>query len=264
MYVYDIIIARNNEPTIQSLKSSLDAKFKLKDLGPLCFFLGLEIARTERGISVSQRPYVLQILADTGYLSCKPTTTPMEVNLKLSQDDGEVFSYLSLYRRLIVKLLYLTITRLNLSYAVNKFSQFLAKPRLPHFKVVQRVFQYVKGTPSQGLFFPSSLDVQLRAFAEAQLPTSLDVQLKVFSNADWASCPDTRHSVFGFCVGESLISWKFKKQVTISRSSAEAEYRYMENATCEVTWLLSLLKEFGVNHSKPALLYIVIIKWLFI
>ncbi|KAL5564139.1 hypothetical protein UlMin_027303 [Ulmus minor] len=119
---YAKFLASNNELVVQSLKSSLDAKFMLKDLGPLRFFLGLEVARTGRGISVSQRPYVLQILADTGYLGCKPTATPMEVNLKLNQDDGELFSYISLYRRLIGKLLYLIITRHDLSYVVNKLS----------------------------------------------------------------------------------------------------------------------------------------------
>ena len=221
------------------------------------FVLGLEIARIERGISISQRPYALQILEDTGFLGCKPAATPMEVNVKLSQDDGEELSDPALYRRLIGKLLYLTITRPDLSYAVNKLSQFLSKPRLPHFQAAQRVLQYVKGSPGQGLFFSSSSAVQLRAFAEAQFPGASDVQLKAFSDADWASCPDTRRSVSGFCVflGESLISWKSKKQMTVSRSSAEAEYRSMANTTCEVTWLLSLLKEFGVNHTKPALLY---------
>ncbi|KAL5578964.1 hypothetical protein UlMin_011406 [Ulmus minor] len=181
----------------------------------------------------------------------------MEVNVKLSQDDGEELSDPAIYRRLIGKLLYLTITRPDLSYAVNKLSQFLSKPRLPHFQAAQRVLQYLKGSLGQGLFFSSSSAVQLRAFAEAQFPGASDVQLKVFSDADWASCPDTRCFVSGFCVflGESLISWKSKKQMTVSRSSAEAEYRSMANATCEVTWFLSLLKEFGVNHTKPALLY---------
>ncbi|KAL5579567.1 hypothetical protein UlMin_012009 [Ulmus minor] len=257
VYVDDIIIASNDELAVQKLKSNLDAKFKLKDLGPLRFFLGLEIARTEKGISISQRPYALQILEDTGFWGCKPAATPMEVNVKLSQDDGEELSDPAIYRRLIRKLLYLTITRPDLSYAVNKLSQFLSKPRLPHFQAAQRVLQYLKGSPGQGLFFSSSSAVQLRAFAEAQFPGASDVQLKVFSDADLASCPDTRRFVLGFCVflGESLISWKSKKQMTVSRSSAEAEYRSMANVTCEVTWLLSLLKEFGVNHTKPALLY---------
>ncbi|KAL5559734.1 hypothetical protein UlMin_035945 [Ulmus minor] len=140
-------VSSNDELVVQKLKSNLDAKFKLKDLGPLRFFLGLKIARIERGISISQRPYALQILEDTGFLGCKPAATPMEVNVKLSQDDGEELSDLALYRRLIGKLLYLTITRPNLSYAMNKLSQFLSKPRLPHFQAAQRVLQYVKGSP---------------------------------------------------------------------------------------------------------------------
>ncbi|KAL5575746.1 hypothetical protein UlMin_017445 [Ulmus minor] len=161
----------------------------------------------------------------------------MEPNLKLSQDEGDLLPDASLYRRLIGKLLYLTITRPDLSYAVNRLSQFLSQPRLPHFKAVQRVLQYVKGTPGQGLFLPSKSDV--------------------FSDADWAGCADSRRSISGYCVflGDSLISWKSKKQATVSRSSAEAEYRSMANATCELTWLLSLLKELGVNHARPALLY---------
>ncbi|KAL5545045.1 hypothetical protein UlMin_008829 [Ulmus minor] len=164
---------------------------------------------------------------------------------------------LFLYRRLIGKLLYLTITRPDLSYAVNILSQFLSQPRLPHFKAVQRVLQYVKGTPGQGLFLPSKSEVELRAYAESDLSTTAEAQFKVFSDADWAGCADSRRSISGYCVflGDLLISWKSKKQATVSRSSAEAEYRSMANATCELTWLLSLLKELGVNHSRPALLY---------
>ena len=71
----------------------------------------------------------------------------MKPNLKLSQDDGDVFDDVSLYRRLIGKLLYPTITRLDLSYAVNRFSQFLVKPRIPHYEAVQRMLQYMKATP---------------------------------------------------------------------------------------------------------------------
>ena len=98
----------------------------------------------------------------------------------------------SLYKRLIGKLLYLIITKPNLSYAVNRLSQFLAKPRIPHYKAVQRVLQYIKGTPRQGLFYPANPDIDLKANAEATFPSSMDVQLLVFSDEDWGTCSDTR------------------------------------------------------------------------
>ena len=122
MYVDDIIIASSNDLAIHELKRTLDARFKLNDLGFLCFFIGLEVAQIAKGVSVSQRPYALQLLADTGYLGSKPVATPMESNLKLSQEDGELFDDPSLYKRMIGKLLYLTITRPDLSYAVNRLS----------------------------------------------------------------------------------------------------------------------------------------------
>ena len=83
------------------------------------------------------------------------------------------------------------------------------------------------------------------------------MKFKVFADADWATCPYSRRSIYGFCVflSDSLISWKSKKQHTISRLSTEAEYRSMANATCELTWLQSLLKELGISHSKLALMY---------
>ncbi|KAL5540841.1 hypothetical protein UlMin_043811 [Ulmus minor] len=107
----------------------------------------------------------------------------------------------------------LFIKNSDISFSVNRLSQFLANPRAPHLKAVQRVLQYIKQSPGQGLFFPASSNVQLRAFAEASFPNIPEVQFKVFADADWGTCPDTRRSISGFCVflGDSLISWKSKK-----------------------------------------------------
>ena len=108
-------------------------------------------------------------------------------------------------------------------------------------QAANRILQYIKGTPGQGVFFPCDSDLQLKAYCDA----------------DWAGCPDTRKSLTGYCVflGDSLISWRSKKQSMVSRSSAEAEYRSMATTTCEVTWLLYLLKDLHVQHDKPVLLY---------
>ncbi|KAL5573167.1 hypothetical protein UlMin_022764 [Ulmus minor] len=122
VYVDDIIIASNYDLGVVELKKTVDAKFKLKDLGPLRFFLGLEIARSSKGITVSQQPYTLQLLQDMWYLGCRPTTTPMEANMKLSKDEGDIMEDPTLYRRMIGKLLYLTITRPDLSDVVNRVS----------------------------------------------------------------------------------------------------------------------------------------------
>ncbi|KAL6311931.1 hypothetical protein AAG906_013204 [Vitis piasezkii] len=241
VYVDDVIIASNNQGAIADLKSELNKLFKLKDLGDVKYFLGLEIAKSSIGICVSQRKYVLDLLSDFGYLGCKAASTPMEANVKLSMDEGVDLPDVSLYRRLLGKLLYLTLTRPDISYAVGRLSQFISRPKLPHLHAAQRILRYLKGNPGMGLFFPSNSELRLMAYTDS----------------DWARCPDSRRSVTGFCVflGNSLVSWKSKKQHIVSRSSAEAEYRAMANTSCEITWLLALLKDFGIDHSAPALLF---------
>ncbi|KAL6320431.1 hypothetical protein AAG906_007128 [Vitis piasezkii] len=128
----------------------------------------------------------------------------MDPNLKLSQEYDDLLDDSLRYRRMIRKLLYLTITRQDLSYSMNHLSQFLANPRVPHLQAAYHVLEYIKSTVGQGLFF---------------------------STTSCAACPDTRRSISGFCVfiGGSLVSWKSKKRHTISRSSANAECRSLAN-----------------------------------
>jgi hypothetical protein len=241
VYVDDIVIASNDPIAISDLTVLLNSAFKLKDLGSLKFFLGLEVARSSKGISISQRKYALEILDDCGVLAAKPSLVPMEPNQKLSRDSGYLIPDPTVYRRMIGRLVYLTITRPDISFSVQLLSQFMNSPRKPHLDAAYKVLKYIKSSPGQGIFFPANSSLQLKSFCDS----------------DWASCPDSRRSVTGFCVflGDSLISWKSKKQHTVSRSSAEAEYRSMAAVTCEISWLKALLTDLQLNHLQPALVF---------
>ncbi|XP_015167591.1 uncharacterized mitochondrial protein AtMg00810-like [Solanum tuberosum] len=218
----------------------------MKDLGELRYFLGIEFARSKYGILMNQIKYALELISECGLASSKPTNTPLDKNQKLTSleydnqfnitDDVE-FEDRRIYQRLIGRLLYLAMTRPDISFAVQHLSQFMHAPKKSHYDAAIHVVKYIKRQPRLGLLMSRTKSRKISAFCDA----------------DWALCILSRKSItwFGIKIGESLVSWKSKKQNTISRSSAEAEYRSMANTVAELVWLQGLLKELGAQVELP-------------
>ncbi|GJX06276.1 pyridoxal 5'-phosphate synthase-like subunit PDX1.2 [Tanacetum coccineum] len=198
VYVDDVLITGNNTHEIWSTKQALDKKFTIKDIGLEKYFLGIEICRTSTGTHLNQRKYILDLLQDAGMTACKPASAPLPAHLQLSIDKGIPLDDPSSYRRLVGRLLYLTMTRPDISFGLTGFT-----------------------------------------------------------DADWAACLMTRRSLTGYCIfmGHSLVSWKTKKQATVSRSSTETEYRSMATTTCELLWLSYLLHDLKVPVKTPITLF---------
>ncbi|CAM8899443.1 unnamed protein product [Rhodiola kirilowii] len=241
VYVDDVVITGTSSQLIDKVKSFIHDKFQIKDLGLLKYFLGLEVARSKDGIFLNQRKYALDMLADYNFLDCKPVKTPMESKHNLGLSSAPLIPDAAIYRRLIGRLIYLTITRPDLAFPVHVLSQFMQNPTEDHLQAAHRVLRYIKLAPAQGLMFHSTNALRLIAYCDA----------------DWASCPVTRRSVTGYCMmlGTSLISWKTKKQAVVSRSSAESEYRALAGACGEALWLARLLADLGVPLSTPIYTY---------
>ncbi|GKE01523.1 retrovirus-related pol polyprotein from transposon TNT 1-94, partial [Tanacetum coccineum] len=179
VYVDDVLIIGNTPTEIDSLKKSLDDKFTIKDLGLANYFLGIDICHTSTGIHLNQRKYILGLLTDVGLTATKPNPTPLPTNLKLSLDKGLPISDLASYRRLVGRLLYLTMTRPDISYVVQHLSQFVSSLKDVLLQDAIHLLKYLKGTASKGLFYPIQPHLQVTGFTDA----------------DWASCLMTRKSL---------------------------------------------------------------------
>lgn len=232
IYVDDIIVTGNNSVFISTLLAQLQTKFAIKDLGNLHYFLGIEVLKDSNGLFLTQHKYALEVLTKAGMLDCKPSLSPSSTKSSSAMDDSASFHDANLYRSIVGSLQYLTITKPELSHAVNYVCQFMHSPTQSHFASVKRILRYVKGTLHQGLCFtPSSLF------------------MTAFCDADWAGNQFDRRSTSGFCVflGDNIISWSAKKQHTVARSSTEAEYRALAQTTAELMWLQQLLKDLCVS-----------------
>ena len=162
--------------------------------------------------------------------------TPMTSGLKLTAFGSDSVSDTQLYRSIVGALQYVTITRPELAYSVHKVCQYMHSPLQSHWVAVKRILRYLAGTLDYGLHITRTSHFDVTAF----------------SDADWGSDTEDRRSVSGHCVflGGNLVSWKSKKQHTISCSSAEAEFRSLAGVVAEVTWLSALISELRLPQTR--------------
>ncbi|XP_019435861.1 PREDICTED: uncharacterized protein LOC109342305 [Lupinus angustifolius] len=173
--------------------------------------------------------------------ACKSSATPVDTKQKLSTSSDTPYENPSLYRSLAGALQYLTFTRPDISYAVQQVCLHMHNPSTTHMLALKRILRYVQGTIHFGL----------------HLSPSPITKLVSYTDADWGGCPDTRRSTSGYCVflGNNLISWSSKRQCTLSRSSAEAEYRGVANVVSESCWIRNLLLELHFPIPNATLVY---------
>ncbi|GJW57411.1 ribonuclease H-like domain-containing protein [Tanacetum coccineum] len=208
---------------LQRIIASLHSEFAMTDLGSLNYFLGISAQGSASGLFLSQSKLANEILERAHMQKCNPYRIPVDTESKLGSD-GDPVSDPTLYRSLAGTLQYLTFTRPDLSYAIQQICLYMHDPRNPHYTALKRILRYVRDTLDYGL----------------QLHVSSTTQLSAYTDADWAGCPVTRRSTSGYCVflGDNLLSWSAKRQVTLSRSSVEAEYRGVANVVAETAWIL--------------------------
>lgn len=239
VYVDDIIVTGSQTQFLNIFINELSTRFSIKNLGFPHYFLGVELVPTKDGILLSQHGHIRELLLKFKMAEAKPVATPLCTSTPLKLLDGSAAVDAKQFRSIIGGLQYLTITRPDLSFAVNKLSQFMHQPTELHLQQLKRILRYLKLTINHGLSLKKPQHMQLHAF----------------SDADWAGNLDDRTSTSAYIIylGGNPISWLSKRQRTVARSSTEAEYRSVAQAAAEVMWLINLLGELGIKPQTPTL-----------
>ncbi|WZY99333.1 hypothetical protein YC2023_071662 [Brassica napus] len=241
VYVDDIIITGSDKEGIIATKEFLKSMFEIKDLGEMKYFLGIEICRSKEGLFMSQRKYTLDLLKGAGAYGGKTARMPMEDGYKVPREgeieDGKPYQDPKLYRKLVGKLIYLTITRPDICFAVNQVSQHMQVPKEHHWRMVERILMYLNGSPDQGVWMGCNGSTEVVGYCDA----------------DWAGDRADRRSTTGYYtfIGGNLVTWKSKKQKVVSCSSAEAEYRAVLKLTNELVWIKGILKHLEIDQATP-------------
>ncbi|KAL2243493.1 UNVERIFIED_CONTAM: hypothetical protein Sindi_0467300, partial [Sesamum indicum] len=198
-------------------------------------FLGLQIVESAHDTSITLAKYILDIITDCGLQQALSAATPLTQGMKLHSHTDAYLNGPKPYPRSVRRLLYFSFTRPDISECIQQPSQFLQNSYEAHWHAVLHVVCYFKGSPTKDFLFPS--------------------YLVTYCVADWRSCVGSHHFLSRFCIffGDALVSWKMKKQCTVSRSSAEAEYHSMGPTICKFKWISYILCDFGTVVLRPFL-----------
>ncbi|GJR33924.1 putative ribonuclease H-like domain-containing protein [Tanacetum coccineum] len=210
VYVDDIIFGSTNKELCTGFEKLMKDKFQMSSMGELTFFLGLQVQQKEDGIFISQDKYVAEILKKFNYSDVKSASTPVDLEKPLVKDGDADDVDVHLYRSMIGSLMYLTASRPDIMFAVCACARFQVTPKTSHLLAVKRIFRYLKGKPTLGLWYSRDSPFELVAYTDS----------------DYAGATQDRKSTTGGCqfLGNRLISWQCKKQTVVATSTTEAEY----------------------------------------
>jgi hypothetical protein len=264
IYVDDGMISAKSDAEIDRVIAQLGSSFKVKDLGPTEWLLGIKIERDSEtgGIHLSQRQYAVNMLEQYGMADSKPVRTPMVPGLILTKDMGaktpeEAKKYGKIYLSSVGSLMYLaTQTRPDISYAVGFLARFNSNPGEKHWEAVKHLMRYINGTLDYRLTFRKSSPSShpFTTYFAATKPEPQSPSLSVYSDASHGDCKESGKSTGGYVVimNGAPVSWRSKLQTTVSLSTTEAEYIAGVDAGKEIKWVRNVLLELGYGVSGPS------------
>ncbi|GJU16977.1 putative ribonuclease H-like domain-containing protein [Tanacetum coccineum] len=233
IYVDDIIFGSTKKELCTEFKKLMKDKFQMSSMEELTFLLGLQVPQREDGIFISQDKYVDKILRKFNYTDVKSASNLVDLEKPLVKDGYGTDVDEHLYRSMIGSLMYLTGFRPDIMFAVCACDRFQVTPKTLHLLVVKRIFRYLKGKPTLGLWYSRDSPFELVAYTDS----------------DYVGATQDRKSTTGGCqfLGNSLISWQCKKQIVVATSTTEAEYVAIASCYGQVLWIQNQLLDYGYN-----------------
>ncbi|XP_062080396.1 uncharacterized mitochondrial protein AtMg00810-like [Humulus lupulus] len=211
-------------------------EFEMSMVGELNYFLGLQVKQSEDGTFISQSKYAKNLIKKFGMESAKHANIPMGTTVKLTKEENGVKVDPTLYRSMTGSLMYLTASRLDISYSVGVCARYQGNPMESHVTAVKRIIRYVNDTQEYGIWYSNETNSNLFCF----------------SVADWAGNTDDRKSTSGGCfyMGNNLVSWHSKKQNSISLSTVEAEYIAAGSCCTQLLWMKQMMTDYGFCYPR--------------